>query len=48
MKQNRNSIEYKLILLGDSSVGKSSIFQRLSGQSFTGNNMSTIGTEKII
>ena len=41
-------IEYKFILLGDSSVGKSSIFKRLLGNSFSKNQISTLGTEKAI
>ena len=48
MSQNWKSIEYKFILLGDSSVGKSSIFKRISGKTFTQSQMSTLGTEKII
>ena len=41
-------IEYKFILLGDSSVGKSAIFTRLSGEPFNEISNSTIGTAKII
>jgi len=48
MSQNWKSIEYKFILLGDSSVGKSSIFKRISGNTFTQSQMPTLGTEKII
>ena len=48
MAQNRRPIEYKFILLGDSSVGKSSIFKRLLGNSFSKNQISTLGTEKAI
>ena len=48
MEQNWKPIEYKFILLGDSSVGKSSIYNRLSGKDFSEGLMSTIGTEKII
>ena len=44
----KNIIEYKFILLGDSAVGKSSIFIRLSGKGFIHEMQSTIGTEKII
>ena len=40
-------IEYKFVLLGDSSVGKSAIFSRLSGKGFMENTSSTIGTDKI-
>ena len=48
MAQNWRPIEYKLILLGDSSVGKSCIFKRLTGNSFSENQISTLGTEKVI
>ena len=48
MAQNWRPIEYKFILLGDSSVGKSSIFKRLLGNSFSENQISTLGTEKAI
>ena len=48
MAQNLRPIEYKFILLGDSSVGKSSIFKRLLGNSFSKNQISTLGTEKAI
>ena len=48
MKGNWKPIEYKFILLGDSSVGKSSIYQRLSGKPFSEFLISTIGTEKIV
>ena len=40
-------VEYKFVLLGDSSVGKSAIFLRLSGKPFAENTTSTIGTDKI-
>ena len=48
MEQNWKPIEYKFILLGDSSVGKSSIYNRLSGKNFSEGLISTIGTEKMI
>ena len=48
MAQNWRPIEYKFILLGDSSVGKSSFFKRLLGNSFSKNQISTLGTEKAI
>ncbi len=41
-------IEYKFILLGDTSVGKSSIFQRISGKAFHDEQISTIGTDKLV
>ena len=47
-EEELSPISYKFILLGDSSVGKSSIFRRLSGKSFTENMISTVGIEKII
>ena len=47
MSRSWKPIEYKFVLLGDSSVGKSSIFSRLSGRSFIENAPSTIGTDKI-
>ena len=43
----KNIIEYKFILLGDSAVGKSAIFSRLSGKGFQYETTSTLGTEKI-
>ena len=48
MEKGSNSIEYKFILLGDSSVGKSSIFSRLSGESFSEKLLPTIGMKKLI
>ena len=47
MKQNWKPIEYKFILLGDSSVGKSSIYKRLSGKSFSEKQMATLGIENV-
>ena len=41
-------IEYKFILLGDSTVGKTSIYSRLSGKAFNFNTASTLGTNKIV
>ena len=48
MTQNLESIKYKFVLLGDSSVGKTAIFSRLSGKSFNESQLSIIGTERII
>ena len=42
----QKTIEYKFVLLGDSSVGKTSIFTRLSGNNFNEKLASTIGTDK--
>ena len=36
----------QILLLGDSSVGKTAIFSRLSGKSFNEKSVSTIGTDK--
>ena len=46
MSENWKPIEYKFILLGDSSVGKSAIFNRLYKNKFISNSVATIGTEK--
>ena len=48
MSQNLKPIEYKFILLGDSTVGKSSIFKRLSGKGFSESHMATVGIDSII
>ena len=48
MEKGCNPKEYKFILLGDSSVGKTSIFSRLSGESFSENLLPTIGMKKLI
>ena len=48
MEQNWKPIEYKFILLGDTSVGKSAIYNRLSGKKFSQGLMSTVGTEKTV
>ena len=41
-------IEYRFVLLGDGSDGKTSIFKRFQGQKFTDNIMSTVGTDKCL
>jgi len=38
--------DYKLILIGNSGVGKTSIFRKLSTGEFSESNISTIGIEK--
>ena len=38
--------EYKFALIGDSSVGKTSIFRKISTGNFNEENISTIGTDK--
>lgn len=40
--------DYKLILIGNSGVGKTSIFRKLSTGEFSESNISTIGIEKNI
>ena len=47
MLQKIKPIEYKFILLGDSSVGKSAIFTRLSGKNFNEETTATIGISSI-
>ena len=39
--------DYKIILIGDSGVGKTSLFKKISNGIFTGKNISTIGMDKI-
>ena len=39
-------IEYKIILIGNTGVGKTSIFRKLSTGEFSDTNISTIGVEK--
>ena len=41
-----SKINYKFILLGNSGVGKTSIFRYLSTGVFSENNISTLGIEK--
>ena len=48
MSKDWKPIQYKYVLLGDSSVGKTSIFERLNGKKFSEETISTIGTDKII
>ena len=48
MAHNLKPIEYSFILLGDSSVGKSSIFSRLQNNSFSENPLPTLGIKKLI
>ena len=46
MAEDNSIINYKFALLGDSSVGKTSIFKKISTGEFFLENISTIGTEK--
>ena len=48
MSRSLKALEFKFILLGDSEVGKSSIYTRLSGKRFNHNTTSTLGTAKTI
>ena len=45
MNKNINSYNFKVILLGDSSVGKTSIFTRFLAGKFDENYKCTVGTE---
>ena len=45
-KNNEKNNEYKFILIGDSSVGKTSIFKKITTEIFTEKNISTIGMDK--
>ena len=46
MAEKNKLIEYKFALLGDSSVGKTTIFKKISTGIFSEHNISTIGTDK--
>ena len=46
MAEKNKVIEYKFALLGDSSVGKTTIFKKISTGIFSEHNISTIGTDK--
>ena len=41
-----NKIEYKIILLGNSAVGKTSLFKKIITNEFSEKNISTIGMDK--
>ena len=41
-----SEIKYKIILIGNSGVGKTSFFRKLSTGQFSEKNISTIGIEK--
>jgi small GTP-binding protein len=45
-KKNENNTQYKFILIGDSSVGKTSIFKKITTEIFSVKNISTIGMDK--
>ena len=46
MSNSEKVLKYKIILLGDSSVGKTCIFKRLATGEFNEKNISTIGMDK--
>ena len=48
MKDKKEIIKYKFILLGDSQVGKSSIFHKLSKNEFLEKNLSTQGLDHMV
>ena len=43
---SENIIEYKVILIGNTAVGKTSLFKKLTTGNFTEKNISTIGMDK--
>ncbi len=45
-KKNEKNNDYKFILIGDSAVGKTSIFKKLNTEVFSEKNISTIGIDK--
>jgi small GTP-binding protein len=44
--QNNDEIEYKLILLGDTSVGKTCLFKKITTGVFMDKNVSTVGIDR--
>ena len=46
MSNDEKTIEYKFALLGESSVGKTSIFKKMTFGYFYEKSVSTIGVEK--
>ena len=46
MVDEKSSIEYKLVLLGDSAVGKTCLFKKITKGTFSEKNISTIGMDK--
>ena len=45
-KDAKDDIEYKLILLGDTSVGKTCLFKKLTTGIFMDKNVSTVGIDR--
>ena len=46
MKDKKDIIKYKFALFGDTQVGKTAIFHKISTGLFLDNNLSTQGTDK--
>ena len=46
MNDNSNRINYKFLLIGDSSVGKTCVFKKLTVGTFDERGISTIGVDK--
>ena len=45
IKENRHEYQFKILLIGDSGVGKSSLLMRFADNKFTMNFISTIGID---
>ena len=45
--EEADAITYKIMIIGDSSVGKTCLFKKLSSGTFHDKNISTIGVEKV-
>jgi small GTP-binding protein len=45
-KESKEEMEYKLILLGDTSVGKTCLFKKITSGSFIDKNVSTVGIDR--
>ena len=45
-KMNENDAEYKVILIGDSTTGKTSLFKKITSGTFYEKNVSTIGYDR--
>ena len=43
---SEDNIEYKVVLIGNSNVGKTSLFKKISTKAFSEKNISTIGMDK--
>ena len=44
--QNKTSLNYKIVLIGNSSVGKTALFRKIETGEFYDRNISTIGIRK--